>query len=375
MGYERYDGHIEAAAHLVENLFGKSGHLPTLRSLSGWEGFDGDSSSEDTDDDTDIDDTSSMGSSPSSDCSTEPHTLDAQADVFGFDVIPSHPDPNNPGVTVEQTLHPPWPNVTLVWPTAHLLLVRCFDWTVVTPVNSSHSRIIILFFPKPITLDSSISSFIYAQFSCYPSHGGTVLSWSDPSFIRNHGILVQDHGNLAWNDIHVDHYLPLLQRYFVSQDTAVSSRPWNCAIFTSNAFSGMKATIDLSLLWENTKHTEYWMKDIWILPVYCEESTGWILCVAYLKDRLVHIIDRSGLGAQGWISRYMQVCESSDCLNSETRLKSRKSRISLTFLRAYTTTEIEYPVRPLPLAIRMCSWANQVLRGRYPTQLYVKLVS
>ncbi|KZP28753.1 hypothetical protein FIBSPDRAFT_728861 [Athelia psychrophila] len=44
-------------------------------------------------------------------------------------------------------------------------------------------------------------------------------------------------------------------------------------------------------LWRSTKHTEYWAKPVWILPIHRPESHHWVVCIIYPAEKRLRLFD------------------------------------------------------------------------------------
>lgn len=52
-------------------------------------------------------------------------------------------------------------------------------------------------------------------------------------------------------------------------------------------------------LWRNVKHTEYWDKLIWVLPIHRRDAHHWVACVIYPELKKLHLFD-SFADRRGW---------------------------------------------------------------------------
>ncbi|KAF7981458.1 hypothetical protein HWV62_33483 [Athelia sp. TMB] len=53
-------------------------------------------------------------------------------------------------------------------------------------------------------------------------------------------------------------------------------------------------------LWHNTKCSQYWKKDTWILPIHHKDDHHWVLCTIYPSRKQLHLID-SFAERRGWL--------------------------------------------------------------------------
>ncbi|KAH0832248.1 hypothetical protein J3R83DRAFT_13222, partial [Lanmaoa asiatica] len=44
-------------------------------------------------------------------------------------------------------------------------------------------------------------------------------------------------------------------------------------------------------LWRVTRHTKFWTKDTWIIPIYRPTSRHWVMCLAHITRRELHLFD------------------------------------------------------------------------------------
>ena len=47
-------------------------------------------------------------------------------------------------------------------------------------------------------------------------------------------------------------------------------------------------------MWRNTRASEWWKSDIWIIPIYREVMKHWVLAVVYLKEHRIAYFDSFG---------------------------------------------------------------------------------
>lgn len=60
-------------------------------------------------------------------------------------------------------------------------------------------------------------------------------------------------------------------------------------------------------VWRNAKITQYWTKDIWILPIHRPEAHHWVLCVICLNKKRLCLFD-SFAAKQPWHAE-SKICE------------------------------------------------------------------
>ena len=82
------------------------------------------------------------------------------------------------------------------------------------------------------------------------------------------------HPTSQLNNDCINQCMKLLYSLFPSQHVN------NCALFSTYALTNhCSPKEDDNHTWRNLKHTEYWTKTIWIIPVHCLAQKHWVLCV------------------------------------------------------------------------------------------------
>ena len=80
----------------------------------------------------------------------------------------------------------------------------------------------------------------------------------------------------------------LLQTRLIHNDVRAANQ---VAILSTHDLVRARYAVSDEDLWRNTKRTEYWARDVWILPIHRPEAYHWVLCVVYLREKRLHLFD------------------------------------------------------------------------------------
>lgn len=80
----------------------------------------------------------------------------------------------------------------------------------------------------------------------------------------------------------------LLQTHLLHRNVDAANR---VAILSTHDLVRARYAVSDEDLWRNTKRTEYWTRDVWILPIHRPEAHHWVLCVVYLQEKQLHLFD------------------------------------------------------------------------------------
>ena len=87
------------------------------------------------------------------------------------------------------------------------------------------------------------------------------------------------------NDECINSVALLLQSHFI-QEFEHSS----VVILTTHNLVQIRYGASNKDIWRNTKHSEYWNKSIWVLPIHCKEAHHWV-CIIYPLKEQIHLMD------------------------------------------------------------------------------------
>ncbi|KAH7905408.1 hypothetical protein BJ138DRAFT_1230003, partial [Hygrophoropsis aurantiaca] len=88
------------------------------------------------------------------------------------------------------------------------------------------------------------------------------------------------------NDTCINGGAALLYSHFLSPQAR------RCAILSTHDLPRIRYGASDDDLWRNSSWTEYWTKDIWIIPIHRPHPVGhWVLCTAYFSARELHLFD------------------------------------------------------------------------------------
>lgn len=65
-----------------------------------------------------------------------------------------------------------------------------------------------------------------------------------------------------------------------------------CAVLTTYTMAYIKLNTDDNTIWHSVRHTSYWEKPIWIIPIHLEcPYQHWTLCIANTSTSTLHLLD------------------------------------------------------------------------------------
>jgi hypothetical protein len=99
------------------------------------------------------------------------------------------------------------------------------------------------------------------------------------------------------NDVCINGCAVVLYRYISSLDATHAQR---CAILSTFELVRIRNNAADANIWRNIRHTLYWLKSTWILPIHRTKPVGhWVLAVIYTDTNEVHLFD-SLAGRRAW---------------------------------------------------------------------------
>lgn len=116
---------------------------------------------------------------------------------------------------------------------------------------------------------------------------------------------VFDTPNALLNDICLNGSAAILQDLFVRHPDKGSLAAC-CAIFSTYDLNKIRYNASDAELWRNTHRTEFWSKDIWVVPIHRRLQCHWVLAIIYLQRREVHLFDSFAL-TSSWMQD-VKVC-------------------------------------------------------------------
>jgi Ulp1 family protease len=73
-----------------------------------------------------------------------------------------------------------------------------------------------------------------------------------------------------------------------------------CAIFTTFEMVRIREGQPLERIWRVTRHLQYWLKPIWVLPIHrADPAEHWVVCTIYPQHRFILLFD-SLAGSMAW---------------------------------------------------------------------------
>ncbi|PPQ84493.1 hypothetical protein CVT26_003475 [Gymnopilus dilepis] len=156
-------------------------------------------------------------------------------------------------------------------------------WIKPTGIVEDYLDVTALELPMPSGIQPS------SQASAYQCHG---FHLQDLQRLRQAGMLL--------NDICLNGCARTLKSILDSDPIhGLSSR--SCALFTTYDLIRARYTAKDPDLWRIISPTEYWNKDVWILPIHRPQQSHWVLCVAYPEHQTVLLYD-SLVGQEAWMN-------------------------------------------------------------------------
>jgi Ulp1 family protease len=65
-----------------------------------------------------------------------------------------------------------------------------------------------------------------------------------------------------------------------------------CAILSTHELPRIRYNTSDEALWKQTYRTEFWLKDIWIIPIHRPAPINhWVVCICYHSKRELHLFD------------------------------------------------------------------------------------
>jgi Ulp1 family protease len=100
------------------------------------------------------------------------------------------------------------------------------------------------------------------------------------------------------NDVCLNGGAAVLYRYISSQYPPCTQR---CALLSTFDLVRIRGNLSDAILWRNIRHTLYWRKSVWILPVHRPRPAGhWVLAIIYTDAQEIHLFD-SLASRQAWL--------------------------------------------------------------------------
>lgn len=108
------------------------------------------------------------------------------------------------------------------------------------------------------------------------------------------------------NDVCINGIGALLQQQFSEPTRKTSSSSQNCTLFSTFDLSMMQYKAGDAEVWRRTKQTEYWARDIWILPIHRAQTEHWTMSTIIPSTGHIYLFDSFGQH-HPWKSE-IQVC-------------------------------------------------------------------
>lgn len=93
------------------------------------------------------------------------------------------------------------------------------------------------------------------------------------------------------NDSCLNGIATVLRHQFCQSTSLTWQASQRCALFNTHHLPMMRYHVPDSELWRRTKRTQYWARDIWILPIHRRGSEHWVLCTVSLATRELFLFD------------------------------------------------------------------------------------
>ncbi|KAG2737948.1 hypothetical protein P692DRAFT_201732194, partial [Suillus brevipes Sb2] len=80
-----------------------------------------------------------------------------------------------------------------------------------------------------------------------------------------------------------------------------------CAILSTHDLPRIRYNAPDEVIWRQCSWTQYWERDIWVLPIHRPSHIGhWVFCAIYLPSKEFHLFD--SLGDQKHWKHDVKVC-------------------------------------------------------------------
>ncbi|KAG6808439.1 hypothetical protein H0H92_004109, partial [Tricholoma furcatifolium] len=93
------------------------------------------------------------------------------------------------------------------------------------------------------------------------------------------------------NDLCINGIAALLAQKFSDPAHPFSSSARRCAVFSSYDLPLMRHRASTEEIWRRTRHTEYWSRDVWILPIHHSATQHWVMCTVFPHRGEIYIFD------------------------------------------------------------------------------------
>ncbi|KAJ7573823.1 hypothetical protein C8J56DRAFT_1065738 [Mycena floridula] len=142
----------------------------------------------------------------------------------------------------------------------------------------------------------------------------------------------------------------------------------HCAIFSTLVFPKAAAGRDL-LLWTLIRDSEYWSKDIWIIPIHRPSEHHWVLAVAIRSQMKLYLYDSFAGDLASWsddISKLLKLFH-----RLQTLAKSQGQMLHFPSNHWSVSPNILIPVQQngYDCGIWVLAWISAVLRGFWTSDL------
>jgi len=115
-----------------------------------------------------------------------------------------------------------------------------------------------------------------------PLDGFSHLLFEYPDIVRLASLM------MCINDVCIDGCIPLLFSALNIPSTH------NFVIFSTYHLTHIRYHATNHVLWRATAYTKFWTKGIWIIPIHHPLQAHWVLCIAHLSHRELHLFDSLG---------------------------------------------------------------------------------
>ncbi|KAF7967404.1 hypothetical protein HWV62_34409 [Athelia sp. TMB] len=80
----------------------------------------------------------------------------------------------------------------------------------------------------------------------------------------------------------------LLQTHYLRFEFAAAA---STAILTTHDLVRGRFNAADDQLWRNAKNSQYWSKNVWLLPIHRPDAHHWVLCIVYPDEKKIHLFD------------------------------------------------------------------------------------
>jgi Ulp1 family protease len=111
-------------------------------------------------------------------------------------------------------------------------------------------------------------------------------------FFDVHDLEIMNSPNALLNDTCLNGLARYLHHIFSEPSNSASPSSSRCALFSTFDLLSERYHATDADLWRRMRNVEYWLKDVWILPIHRSHPVGhWVLCTISLRTQELFLFD------------------------------------------------------------------------------------